>query len=227
MKGAVDESRSSAAPSLHDFSSWHAPTAGRGETLSASTLAFGEGIDTGTGLTPTSGMVMSSRSGGLDPGPVSHVMRTEDMSVTGFEEMVNHASGLGVSEIGSDLCDLPAQQSDDVREVEAVALFWFQARKWTGCFAAARGVLDTLLLAGGIGESAVIVRWHICDKRGFLGVELDENRNMHNVTLISANDRKVAVRVIQPDEELMIARSIIRVLGTRARQSAEGRQNLQ
>jgi len=227
VKGAVDESRSGAAPSLHGVSFWHAPTVGRGETLTAATLAFGEGIDTGTGLTPTSGMVMSTRSGGLDPGPVLYVMRTEDMSVTGFEEMMSHASGLGVSKIGSDLCDLPAQESDDARAVEAVALFRFQAGKWTGCFAAARGVLDTFLLAGGIGESAVIVRWHICDKRGFLGVELDENRNMHNVTLISANDRKVAVRVIQPDAKLTNARSIIGVACTRARQSVEGRQNLQ
>lgn len=87
--------------------------------------------------------------------------------------------------------------------------------------------LHTLPLAGGIGEDAAIVRWSIYDKLGFFGVELGMNRNMHNATLIFVDDIKVAVRVIQPDEELMIAWSIIAVFGTSIRQSVEGGQNLQ
>ena len=81
------------------------------------------------------------------------------MSAAQFQEMVNHASGLlGVSEISSDLRDLLAQEADDVRAAEAVALFCYQARKWIGSFAAALGGLDTLVFAGGIGENAPLVR---------------------------------------------------------------------
>jgi len=135
------------------------------------------------------------------------------MSASQFQEMVNHASGLlGVSEISSDLRDLLARESDDVRAAEAVALFCYQAKKWIGSFAAALGGLDTLVFAGGIGENAALIRKRICDGLGFLGIELDQKRNAKNASLISTDGGLVAVRVIRTDEEIMIARSVVRVL---------------
>lgn len=199
---------------------------GNGASMAA--VRNGKSVDTSMGFTPAAGLLMSSRSGDLDPGVVSYLMRAEKMSVTGFEKMVNRESGLlGVSGISSDMRDLLAQESDDVRAAEAVALFCYQAKKWIGSFAAALGGLDTLVFAGGIGENSALVRWRICDQLGFLGIELDENRNTHNAELISTDDSQVSVRVIRTDEELMIARSVIRVLDTGARQGVEGRQNLQ
>jgi acetate kinase len=166
------------------------------------------------GFTPTSGLVMSSRSGDLDPGLVSYLARTEQMSASQFAEMVNQASGLlGVSEISSDLRDLLARESDDVRAAEAVALFCYQAKKWIGSFAAALGGLDTLVFAGGIGENAALIRERICDGLGFLDIELDQRRNAKNASVISTDGGRVAVRVIRTDEELMIARSVVRLLG--------------
>ena len=60
-----------------------------------------------------------------------------------------------------------------MRAAEAVALFCYQAKKWIGSFAAALGGLDTLVFAGGIGESAPVIRARICDGLGFLGIELE------------------------------------------------------
>ena len=185
---------------------------GNGASLAA--VRNGKSIDTSMGFTPTAGLVMSSRSGDLDPGLVSYLARTEQMSATQFQKMVNHESGLlGVSEISSDLRDLLARESDDVRAAEAVALFCYQAKKWIGSFAAALGGLDTLVFAGGIGENAPLVRERICNQLGFLGIELNEGRNSKNAPLISKDGARVAVRVIRTDEEIMIARSVIRVLG--------------
>ena len=185
---------------------------GNGASLAA--VRDGNSIDTSMGFTPTSGLVMSSRSGDLDPGLVSYLARTEQMSAAQFQEMVNHASGLlGISEVSSDLRDLLARESDDVRAAEAVALFCYQAKKWIGSFAAALGGLDTLVFAGGIGENAPLVRERICDQLGFLGIKLDEGRNAKNASLISTDGGLVAVRVIRTDEEIMIARSVLRVLG--------------
>ena len=185
---------------------------GNGASLAA--VRDGNSIDTSMGFTPTSGLVMSSRSGDLDPGLVSYLARTEQMSAAQFQEMVNHGSGLlGVSEISSDLRDLLARESGDVRAAEAVALFCYQAKKWIGSFAAALGGLDTLVFAGGIGENAPLVRERICDQLGFLGIKLDEGRNAKNASLISTDGGLVAVRVIRTDEEIMIARSVVRVLG--------------
>ena len=94
-----------------------------------------------------------------------------------------------------------------------MALFCYQAKQWIGSFAAALGGLDTLVFTGGIGENAPRVRGRICDKRGFLGIELNEERNTENASLISTDGGRVAVRAIHTDEELMIATSVIRVLG--------------
>jgi acetate kinase len=184
---------------------------GNGASLAA--VRDGKSIDTSMGFTPTAGLVMSSRSGDLDPGLVSYLARTEQMTATQFQEMVTHASGLlGVSEISSDLRDLLARESDDVRAAEAVALFCYQAKKWIGSFAAALGGLDTLVFAGGIGENAPLIRERICDGLGFLGIELNQKHNARNAPLISLDADRVKVRVIRTDEELMIARSVSRVL---------------
>ena len=188
---------------------------GNGASLAA--VRAGKSIDTSMGFTPTAGLVMSTRSGDLDPGLAPYLARTEQITSKQFYEMVNHESGLlGVSETSSDMRDLLAREADDVRAAEAVALFCYQAKKWIGAFAAALGGLDTLVLSAGIGENCPSIRARICDGLGFLGVELDEARNAENAPLISADTGRVAVRVIRTDEELMIARSVCRVLGTAA-----------
>jgi len=193
---------------------------GNGASLAA--VRDGKSIDTSMGFTPTAGLMMSSRSGDLDPGLVSYLARSEGMSATQFQEMVNHASGLlGVSETSSDLRDLLARESEDARAAEAVALFCYQAKKWIGSFAAVLGGVDTLVFAGGIGENAPLARRRICEDLDFLGIELNAERNATNASLISTDDGRVAVRVIRTDEELMIARSVARVLGLAHRKTVE------
>ena len=164
-------------------------------------------------FTPAAGVPMSTRSGDLDPGLVWYLARTEGLDAKRFNEMVSFQSGLlGVSETSSDMHDLLGRETKDVRAAEAVALFCYQVKKWIGAFAAALGGLDTLVFAGGIGENAPTVRARICDGLGFLGIELEEKRNTANEGVISSAASRVVVRVIRTDEELMIARSVCRVL---------------
>jgi acetate kinase len=168
---------------------------GNGASLAA--VRDGRSIDTSMGFTPVAGIPMSTRSGDLDPGLVSYLARTEHMTANAFHDMVNHKSGLlGVSETSADMRDLLAREATDVRAAEAVALFCYQVKKWIGAFAAALGGVDTLVFAGGIGEHAPVVRARICDGLDFLGIK--------------------TIRVIHTDEELMIARSVVRLLPQRA-----------
>src|ERR1035437_5819533 len=184
-----------------------------GNGASVAAVRHGRSIDTSMGFTPASGLVMSTRTGDLDPGLVYYLARTERMTAVRFQRMVNHESGLlGVSGTSSDLRDLLAREARDARAAEAVALFCYQAKKWIGSFAAALGGLDTLVFAGGIGEHAPLIRERICHDLGFLGVELHRNRNATNAPLISPDEGRVKVRVMRTDEELMIARSVTRVL---------------
>ncbi|HUJ72393.1 MAG TPA: acetate/propionate family kinase [Verrucomicrobiae bacterium] len=188
---------------------------GNGASLAA--VRDGKSVDTSMGFTPTAGLVMSTRSGDLDPGLAPYLARTEQMTTKQFYEMVNHESGLlGVSEISPDMRDLLAQEASDVRAAEAVALFCYQAKKWLGAFAAALGGLDTLVFSAGIGENCPSIRARICEELGFLGVELSGTRNAANAEVISTDTSPAAVRVIRTDEELMIARSVGRVLGLSA-----------
>ena len=170
-------------------------------------------VDTSMSFTPAAGVPMSTRSGDLDPGLVSYLARTEQMSAKQFDEMVNFKSGLlGISETSSDMRDLLDREAQDVRAAEAVALFCYQIKKWIGAFAAALGGIDTLVFAGGIGENAAPVRERICGGLEFLGIELNGKRNAENATVCSSDDGRVKIRVIHTDEELMIARSVARVL---------------
>lgn len=197
------------------------PTAARGRVIlahlgsgaSIAAVRHGASIDTSMGFTPASGLVMSTRTGDVDPGLAYYLARTERTTTAQFQKMVNHASGLlGVSGTTSDLRDLLAREGRDGAAADAVALFCYQAKKWIGAFAAALSGVETLVFAGGIGENAPVIRERICEGLGFLGVALHRARNAQNAPLISTDRSRVKVRVIRTDEELMIARSVVRVL---------------
>ncbi len=184
---------------------------GNGASLAA--VLDGRSVDTTMGFTPAAGLVMSTRSGDIDPGLVSYLARSEKMTAAQFNHLVNHESGLlGVSETSSDVRDLLSRESEDVRAAEAVALFCYQAKKGIGAYAAVLGGLDTLVFAGGIGENAPTIRARMCEGLGFLGLVLDESSNAKNAAVISADESRVTVRVIRTDEELMIAQSTCDVL---------------
>lgn len=184
-----------------------------GSGASMAAVLDGQSIDTSMAFTPTAGLPMSSRSGDLDPGIAAYLARTEQLSAEDFFSMASHESGLfGVSETSADMRELLASQATDGRAAEAVALFCYQATKCIGAYAAALGGIDTLVFSGGIGESADEVRSRICAGLGFLGIELDAGRNARHADIISSDAGRVTVRVIETDEELMIARSVGRVL---------------
>jgi acetate kinase len=157
---------------------------GNGASLAA--VLDGKSVDTSMGFTPTAGLVMSTRSGDLDPGLVSFLAATESMDAAGFERMVTHESGLlGISETSSDIRDL-LEKETDVRAAEAVTVFCYQVKKWIGAFAAALGGVDTLVFAGGIGENAAAVRSRICGGLEFLGIDLDAAANERSAAVISS-----------------------------------------
>ncbi len=184
---------------------------GNGASMAA--VRDGRSIDTSMAFSPCSGLPMGTRSGDLDPGIGAYLERTEQLDATGFFAMANRESGLlGVSGTSADMRDLLRLAAADVRAAEAVELFCYQARKCIGAYAAALGGLDTLVFAGGIGESAAAVRARICDGLGFLGIEIDAERNAAHGAVISSAAGRTAVRVIATDEELMIARSVRRIL---------------
>ena len=189
---------------------------GNGASMAA--VLRGRSMDTTMALTPAAGLVMGTRCGDVDPGLVSFLARSEKMTASQFDQMVNHESGLlGVSETSSDMRVLLARESEDVRAAEAVTLFCYQAKKWIGAYSAVLDGLDTLVFAGGIGENAPVVRARICEGLGFLGIELNQSRNAETAMVISTDASRVTVYVIRTDEALMIAGAVCRILGLDAK----------
>lgn len=185
---------------------------GAGASLAA--VRDGKCIDTTMSFTPTGGLVMATRTGDLDPGVLIHLLRSEKLSAEQLDRLVNHDSGLrGISETTADVRELLAHEATDTRAAEAIAVFCYQTRKWIGALAAALDGIDTLVFAGGIGENSPEIRARICDGLSYLGVRIAADRNTASAEIISADDAPVMVRVIRTNEEAMLARAALRVLG--------------
>ena len=184
-----------------------------GSGASMAAVHNGQSMDTTMGFTPAAGMPMGTRPGDMDPGILWYWMHSEHLTAGQINRIVNHQSGLlGVSETSSDLRDLLARQTEDIRAAEAVEMFCYNARKWIGSLSAVLGGLDTLVFSGGIGENAGPVRTRICSGLAFLGVTLDEDLNSVNAPVISSMSSPVTVRVIRTNEEIMIAKAALAII---------------
>lgn len=185
---------------------------GNGASMAA--VLRGTCVDTTMGMTPTGGIVMGTRTGDLDPGVVVHLLeRGIVRNAMELGALVTQKSGLlGVSGVGSDMRDLLARRNDP-RARLAVELFAYQAKKQLGAYAAVLGGLDTVVFTGGIGEHAAPVREEICAGLEFLGIDLDVTANASKLpTTLSKKDARVTVRVIQTDEDSVIAAHTARLL---------------
>ncbi len=180
---------------------------GNGASMCA--IRDGRSVDTTMGFTPAGGLMMSSRSGDLDPGVIIYLLKEKKLTADEVNGLVNHGSGLlGVSGTSPDMEDLLSREKTDPKAGEAVGLFCYQAKKYLGSLAAALGGIDTLVFTAGIGENSPIVRERICSGLGFLGIELSPERNVKNEPVISTEGSRVKVMVIKTNEELMMARHV-------------------
>jgi acetate kinase len=188
-----------------------------GNGCSMAAIREGRSLDTTMGFTPTGGLMMSSRSGDLDPEVVVYLLEQRRLSAAVISDIVNRKSGLaGVSGGSSDMRDLLARVATDKQAAEAVELFCYLAKKFLGALAAVLGGLDGLVFTAGIGENAPEVRRKICDGMGYLGLLVDAQRNGANAPLISTPESAAFIRVIPTNEELMIARHTIGVISRRS-----------
>jgi acetate kinase len=185
-----------------------------GSGASMAAVKQGKSIDTSMGFTPLEGLVMSTRSGDLDPGVLLYLLEHNKLSAKEMNSLVNKESGLlGVSGKSGDMKVLLDKMHQDARAGEAVDLFCYRAKKYIGAYAAVLGGLDVLVFAGGIGERAPVVRKQICDGLDFLGIRLDAASNEADAAVISSSESRVRVRVIKTDEDLMIVRHVRSTLG--------------
>lgn len=189
-----------------------------GGSSSICAIRDGKSLDSSFGFSAQSGMEHAARCGELDPFAVLHVMDKEKLTTAQMRELLSKKSGLlGISGVSSDLRDIEeAAAQGNTRAALAIEVLVYEVKKYIGAFAAAMGGLDAVAFAGGIGENSWQVRQEVCRGLEFLGLRLDEEKNRaagSNDRTISSRDSKVAVLVVYTNEEIIVARETVRVLG--------------
>ncbi|HEY6742891.1 MAG TPA: acetate kinase [Lapillicoccus sp.] len=186
-----------------------------GNGASAAAIAGGRSVDTSMGLTPLEGLVMGTRSGDIDPGLFSFMVRT-GMSADAVDAALNRESGLkGLSGTNDfrEVDELVATNDPDGKLAFDVTTY--RLRKYVGAYAIALGRLDALVFTAGIGEHAPRLRAAVCHGLGILGIELDDEANLApggDERRISTKASSVAVLVVPTNEELEIARQAAAVV---------------
>ncbi len=189
---------------------------GNGSSLCA--VDHGRSVDTTMGFTPLEGLIMGTRCGDLDPGVIGFLERTEKLTPSQIDEILNKKSGLlGLSGISSDMREiLKAADEGDRRALLALKTYCYRVRKYIGAFIASLGGVDAVIFTGGIGQGSATVRALALQGLDCMGVTLDQERNHESrgdtECRISTDDSKVAVLVIPTDEERMMAREALRTL---------------
>jgi acetate kinase len=183
-----------------------------GSGASMCALSGGRSIESTMGFTALDGLSMGTRAGQIDPGVVLYLIEQKGMSAREVQQLLYHDCGLkGLSGISNDMRELEA--SADPRASFAIDYFVYRIALFTGTLAAALGGLDAFVFTAGIGEHSPSLRSRLAAKLSWLGVKLDQTANTRGSQLISAAGSAVAVYVIPTDEELMIARHTLALVG--------------
>ena len=187
---------------------------GSGASLCAA--SDGRSIDTTGGFTPLEGLVMSTRSGSIDPGLVLWLIEHGGLSAPRVEQGLEHESGLaGLAGGSGDLREvIRARDHGDQRAILAFDVYVHRLRREIAAMTAALGGVDVIAFTGGVGEHAPTVRAATIDGLAFLGLSLDREKNTAATTDtdISAPDATTRTVVITAREDLEIARQVRAVL---------------
>ncbi len=184
-----------------------------GSGASVCAVKNGQPVDMSMGFTPVSGIMMSTRTGDIEPGVLTYLQTSQNLSANDISSLVTHQSGLlGVSGISPDMHTVLQAQAEDPNAALAVELFCYKITKQIGAYAAVLGGVDSIIFSGGIGERSAEIRERICSNLGYLGSILDEKRNRNNERLISADGSSLGIHVIQAREDASIIKQTVAVL---------------
>lgn len=195
---------------------WKVITCHVGNGASITAIQDGKVVETSMGMTPMEWLMMGTRSGNVDPGVLTFLMKKEKLSPDQLEHILNKESGLlGVSGVSSDMRDILAgREKGEEKCILALEMYINSIVKYIWSYVALMNGVDALVLTGGIMERSRDVRKLLLAKLARLGISLDAKANDFSTEerLISTSDSKVIVKVIPTNEELMIAEEAYRLL---------------
>ncbi len=184
---------------------------------SSSLCAFknGSSVDTSMGFTPQSGLLQGTRIGDMDPFVLPYIMKKKGITLeTALEECSSNGGLAGLSGISGDMRDIKeAARRGDRRALLARKKFIYDVKRYIGEFLVLMEGVDAITFTGGIGQRDAELRHEVLTPLRFLGLRVDDERNARHDQLISAPDSSVAVLVMETDEEIVVARETVAVIG--------------
>ena len=197
-----------------DFKKQKIVTCHLGNGASMAAIQNGKSVDTSMGLTPVEGLIMGTRSGDLDLGVLTYIMKKESIGITTANTLINKFSGmLGVSGVSSDMREIEqAAEEGNERAKLALDMYTYRIRKYIGAYATAMGGIDILVFTGGVGENSKVVRLNVCTDLDFIGIQMDIEKNdtRGKEAKICSNKSRVKVLVVPTNEELVIAQDTMK-----------------
>lgn len=188
---------------------------GNGSSIAA--VDHGKCVDTSMGMTPLEGLVMGTRSGNLDPAVLQYIMNSDQIDVDTLLNILNKESGLlGISGVSSDMRDIEIAAAEGNQNAQmALDMLYAGIKKYIGAYAAIMGGVDVIVFTAGIGENGMELRENVMEGFDFLGAVIDKEKNKvrGKERDISAQDSRVKVLVIPTNEEIVIARDTLELIG--------------
>lgn len=188
---------------------------GNGSSMAA--VQYGKCVDTSMGMTPLEGVLMGTRSGNVDPAVLQFIMNHENLDINQMLDILNKKSGfLGISGISSDMRDVEeaAAKGDKYAQI-AIDMLYQGIKKYIAAYAAVMGGVDAVVFTAGIGENGYELREGVLEGMEFLGIKFDKEKNRvrGKEVEISTPDSKVRVLVVPTNEEIVIARDTLELVG--------------
>lgn len=188
---------------------------GNGSSMAA--VQFGKSVDTSMGMTPLEGVIMGTRSGNVDPAVLQFIMNHENLDINQMLDILNKQSGfLGISSVSSDMRDVEeAAAKGDRNSQISIDMLYQGIKKYIAAYAAVMGGVDAVIFTAGIGENGWELREGVLENMEFLGIKFDKEKNKvrGKEIEISTPDSKVKVLVVPTNEEIVIARDTLALVG--------------
>jgi acetate kinase len=192
-----------------------------GNGASVAAIECGRSVDTSMGMTPLAGLIMGTRCGDLDPGILLLLLQSGAYDTEQLTTLLNQASGLqgltGTNDLRAIEQRAAAGEESCRRAIDAYA---HRVRHYIGAYAAVMGGVDAIAFTGGIGEHSALMRSRILQRLDFLGACLEEDRNREArvghtqpIALLSAEQSRVAMFVVQADEAAAMVRAAAKLIG--------------
>ena len=192
-----------------DLNSLKLVTCHLGNGCSLAAIRNGHSIDTTMGFTPLEGLMMGTRSGSVDPGILTYLIRQGQLDPKEIDDVLNKKSGLlGISSISEDMREIStAMKQGHARAKLAFDIYVHRLRAGIGAMVAVLGGIDALVFTAGVGENSAEVRDAACQNMDYLGLTLDTDANLKHTpdANIATSDSTVRVLIIRAQEDWAIA----------------------